>query len=199
MKKQLKVLIVLCLIVVVFDLAACSSKNTADLSKYEKIHFNASWTYNYADVHELVDNSDLAAYVKITGMENDDTYKAYGIDLTIYTAEIRESLLGRANGSIQIVMTGKIDEEGKKIYEIVDDPLMKIGEEFFVFAKANEDGTYTILSGPQGRFEIINNMVYSLNVSNEQVAKHNAGSNIIVDKQPKEEFYAQIKEYVAMR
>ena len=63
----------------------------------------------------------------------------------------------------------------------------------------NEDGTYTILSGPQGRFEIIDNMVYSLNVSNEQVAKYNLDSNITISKQSKDDFYAQIKESVAKR
>lgn len=132
-------------------------------------------------------------------METDDKYKSYGVDLTIYTAEIRESLFGKKDGTIRIVMTGMVDEKERKIYEIVDDPLMKLSDEFFVFAKSNEDGTYTILSGPQGRFEIIDNMVYSLNVSNEQVAKYNLDSNITISKQSKDDFYAQIKESVAKR
>lgn len=199
MNKTLRVLVGLCLITVVLALAACSKQKTVDYSQYEKIFLNASWSYNYADVHDLADHCDLAAYVKITGMENNDSLKAYGIDLTIYTAEIQESLFGKENGSIQLVMTGKIDEEEKKIYEIIDDPLMKIGDEFFVFAQLNEDGTYTTLTGWQGRFEIIDNLVYSLNVSNEQVAQCNSGASIRVDKLPKEEFYAQIREYVAGR
>lgn len=199
MKKILKALVGFCLVAVVFALAACSNQNTADYGQYEKVLLNASWSYNYENVQELADNCDLAAYVTITGLETDDKYKAYGVDLTIYTAEIRESLFGKEQGTIRIVMTGKIDEKEKKIYEIADDPLMEIGDEFFVFAEVNEDETYTVLSGPQGRFEIIDNMVYSLNVCNEQVAKYNSVSNITVDKHPKEEFYAQIKEYVAKR
>lgn len=182
-----------------FALTACSNQKAADYSQYEKVPIFASWSYNYESVRELTNSCELAAYVKITGMETSDKYKSYGVDLTIYTAEIQESLFGKKDGTIRIVMTGKIDDKEKKIYEIVDDPLMNLGDEFFVFAESNEDGTYTILSGPQGRFEIINNMVYSLNVCNEQVAKKNSGSNITVDKQPKDEFYGQIKEYIAKR
>lgn len=166
---------------------------------YEKIPLTASWSYNYGSVRELAESCDLAAYVKITGRDDDDKYKSIGVNMTIYTAEIQESLFGQKEGTIRIVMTGKIDDEEKKVYEIVDDPLMKSGDEFFVFARANENGTYTILSGPQGRFEIIDNKVYSLNVSNEQVAKNNPWTNITVDKQPKEDFYTEIKEYVDKR
>ena len=199
MKNTLKAIVGFGLIVVMFALAACSNQSATDYSQYEKIPLNASWSYNYESVNELADNCDLAAYVTITGMETDDKYKSYGVDLTIYTAEIRESLFGKKDGTIRIVMTGMVDEKERKIYEIVDDPLMKLSDEFFVFAKSNEDGTYTILSGPQGRFEIIDNMVYSLNVSNEQVAKYNLDSNITISKQSKVDFYAQIKESVAKR
>lgn len=199
MNRTLRAIAGFCLVVVMLALAACSKQSAIDYSQYKKVPLTASWAYNYENVRELADNCDLAAYVTITGLETDNRHKSYGVALTIYTAEITESLFGKKDGTIRIVMTGTVDEKEKKIYEIVDDPLMKLGDKFFVFAKSNEDGTYTILSGPQGRFEIIDNMVYSLNVSNEQVAKNNSGSNIIVNKQPKDEFYAQIKEYVAQR
>jgi len=199
MKKTIKVILCFSLIAVVFALEACSNQKAADYNQYEKIPLSASWSYNYESVRELTNSCDLAAYIKITGMETSDKYKEYGVDLTIYTAEIQESLFGKKDGTIRIMMTGKIDDKEKKIYEIVDDPLMNLNDEFFVFAESNEDGTYTILSGPQGRFEIIDNMVYSLNVSNEQVAKNNFGSNITVNKQPKDEFYGEIKEYIANR
>lgn len=199
MKMTSKYIVSFCLIVAMLTLVACSNKSSVDYSQYSKVPLTASWSYNYESVRELADTCDLAAYVTIIEQETDERYNSYGIDLTIYTAEIRESLFGQSDGKIHIVMTGKIDEKEKKIYEIIDDPLMKPGDEFFVFAKNNEDGTYTILSGPQGRFEIIDNMVYSLNICNEQVAENNSGSNIVVDKQPKEDFYDQVKEIVSKR
>lgn len=62
---------------------------------------------------------------------------------------------------------------------------MNKGDEFFIFATANDNGTYTIMSGPQGRFEIKDGQVYSLNAGNEQGSK--------------EEFYKQVKEYTGKR
>ena len=199
MKKVINAIIGLCLIAVFLALSACSNRGTVDFSKYEKVLLDASWAYNYESIRELADNCDLAAYIKVTGMTIDDKYKSYGVYLTVFTAEIQESLYGKRDETIRIVMTGKIDEKENKIYEIADDPLMKIGDEFFVFARINEDGTYTILSGPQGRFAIVDDLVYSLNVYDEQVAKNNLGSNITVKKQPKEDFYAQINEFIANR
>ena len=192
-----KILCILYITVFIVILTSCSyRKKVEDYSKYEKVPLTASWAYNYESVEELAKNCDLAANVSITGWKDNDKYERYGVNIIIYTAKIQESLFGEQEGTIRIVMTGKIDEKNKKIYEITEDPLMNINDSFFIFARLNEDGTYTILSGPQGRFEIIDDMVYSLNVCNEQVAKSDLGSNIIVNKQPKDEFYAQIKEAI---
>ena len=83
----------------------------------------------------------------------------------------------------------------KKIYELDDDPLMQINDEYLIFANKNSDGTYTTLSGSQGRFEIEGNRVYSLNKSNAQVKKANVGSNIKVSGEDKETFIKSIRAY----
>lgn len=196
MNKTIKIIICFCSVLIAFSFSACSKQNTLVYSQYEKISLKASWAYNYGSVRDLAENCDLAAYVKIIEME---AVKDSPIPQTVYTAELLESLFGKEEKSVRIVMTGKIDDNEKKIYEIEDDPLMKPGDEFFVFARGNEDGTYTILSGPQGRFEIIDNMVFSLNNSNEQVAKNNVYSNISVKKQSKDDFFSQVKDCLANR
>lgn len=194
MKKSVLTLSLIYLTMFLF-FTACSKNDSEEIQKsngkdnfsqYEKELLHASWAYNYENISELARDCDLAAYVTITGWNNNDEYESSGVDLVNYTAEIKDSLIGPKEGNITIVMTGKIDETDKKIYEISDDPLMKTNDSFFIFARANEDGTYTILSGPQGRYKIVDDLVYSLNVNNEQ--------SITVDAQPKEEFYAQIIE-----
>ncbi len=201
MKKLQIATIAVFTIVIVFisTLGLRKASDTEDYSKYKKVYLNASWAYNYEDVSELTENCDLAAYISVTGWESNHKYKDYGVDLTVFTAEIQDSLFGKKEGTVRIVMTGKIDEKEKIIYEIADDPLMKPGDKFFVFAKANEDGTYTILSGPQGRFAIVNDAVYSLNVCDNQVKMHNSGSNININNQSKEDFYSQINAAIVER
>lgn len=187
-----------CFLLMLVSFTACSGQK-GELSRYngyEKVSLSASWAYNYGSVQELAKSCDLAAYVTIKDMKPDNRYSSYGITTTIYTAEISESIYGEQKGDIQIIMTGGIRDSEKKIYEVTDDPLMQINDEYFIFAKKNEDGTYTILSGSQGRFEIVDETVYSLNVCNDQVKKSNLDSNIKIDGQSKEEFYTQIKDIV---
>lgn len=195
MKNIAKTAAVLCLSLVMLISAACSNQKAGygAYADYERVGMSASWTYNYASVKELAEACDLAAYVSIKDRRLDSSSE---IVFTIYTAEIRESLYGEEKDEIKIIMTGGIVEDEKKIYEISDDPLMKAGDEYFIFAKKNESGTYTVLSGSQGRFEIVDGKVCSLNVSIAEVAKVNPYSNIKVDKQSKDEFYSEIREYV---
>ena len=46
--------------------AACGSDSGEEL---EKVLMQVSWSYNYGDVQDLTDNSDLIAYVSIQKME----------------------------------------------------------------------------------------------------------------------------------
>lgn len=179
-----------CIIGLILLMTGCQSKSPYD--DYEKITMNASWSYNYGSVEELSKSGDIAAVVKITGAESE---LLNGIRFTTYDAQIEELVAGTNEDSIKIVMTGGIDDTEKKIYELADDPLMKLNDEFLIFAKQNQDGTYTILSGPQGRFEIKNNHVYSLNESNAQVKKANVGSNIKVNGENKDEFFKAVRKY----
>lgn len=72
------------------------------------------------------------------------------------------SLTKSASG-FGIYMTGGIDSEGYSL-QMEEDPLMKSNEEFLLFARENDDGTFTILGGPQGRFIYDNGRLTSLGV-----------------------------------
>jgi hypothetical protein len=93
-------------------------------------------------------------------------------------------------------MTGKNDENGK--VEIADDPLMTTGEKWLIFARLNDSGTYTILSGPFGRFSYDekNNTVTSLNVVNEAVEKANPNMKLNLNNVGYEKIEKQIKDYL---
>lgn len=165
---NIKAIIIVLMALLVF-LTACSNQNNYD--DYEIVYLSASWERGYRDVQEMAESCDLAAYVTIKDMRPDGRYSSHGILMTVYTAEVVESLYGEQQGDIEIIMTGGINDSEKKIYEIDADPLMMTNEKYFIFATKNESGTYTILSGSQGRFEIIDDMVYSLNVCNNKVKK----------------------------
>lgn len=95
---------------------------------------------------------------------------------------------------MSICMTGGETEDN--IIEIADDPLLQIGDEILVFCKENPDGTYQIISGPQGRLIYDNGKLNSLNVANTQVKNANSFSNIVVKNAEADTLIAEIKGYV---
>lgn len=174
-----------------FAVTGCAKGNQT-LSAYEKVPISASWAYHYSGIDDLAENSDLIAVITVKDRIADKDNKQYGAMLTKYTVQIDTLIYGEETDRITVIMTGGTDDAEKKIYEISDDPLMENGDTYLIFAKQNEDGTYAILSGSQGRFVIIDDKVYSLNAVNEQVKESNHGSGITVDGTPKEAFFKQI-------
>lgn len=149
-------------------MCGCSSQQNsaerydrASFDGYEKVPMHASWSYNYGGIAELTNSSDLIARVKVVGESADDAGSTV-IGKTVFTAEVEELIYGDNENSVNIVMTGWIDHNGKKIHEIDDDPLMYMDDEFLIFARKNDSGRYTILGGPQGRYVIDDGQVYSL-------------------------------------
>ena len=185
MKQYTAIILCLLLLCSVF-LVACSGEPNTSL---EKVVMNASWAYNYKNVQELTEHSDLIAYVSIATM---DTYEQNGIVMTKYQANIVEEIYGEKARTVEIIMTGGV--VGKTLYEFEDDPLMSAKDEFLIFARKNVSGTYTILSGPQGRFVVKDDKVFSLNVALSEVRKASPYSSIYVNGMEKEQFISQIRD-----
>lgn len=169
-------------------LTACVNPDDGNLTKAV---MNASWIYNYASVQELTENSDLIACICVKGMES---YEDGGIVKTKYQAEVTQCIYGEEQKTVEIVMTGGV--MGKTLYEVADDPLMDSNDTFIIFARKNTNGTYTILSGPQGRFVLENDAVYSLNEANSEVERANPYSNIRVKNVQKDAFIRQAMSYL---
>ncbi|MDR0292999.1 MAG: hypothetical protein LBH95_02460 [Oscillospiraceae bacterium] len=131
-----------------------SPENTGD-SGTETI-MQTSWAHSYSNISELDKSSDFIGLVEIIGELRFEeilpdgvaqkTEGVYTIPLTVYSAKVLDGIVSDSD-TIEIVMTGKAGE-----VQIADDPLMSAGEKWFIFAAKNDDGTCTILGGPQGRF-----------------------------------------------
>ncbi|MDR2571684.1 MAG: hypothetical protein LBD23_15515 [Oscillospiraceae bacterium] len=117
---------------------------------------SAGWANFYRNIAELEKESDFIGFIEITNQlryneiipdgvdaTNED---AFVIPTTIFSARVIDGIR-KEKDIIEIFMTGKSGHT-----EIADDPLLSAGEVWFIFAKLNDDGTYSILGGPQGRF-----------------------------------------------
>lgn len=166
---------------------------SSERSDRETVLMTASWTYNYGDLEDLTHGSDLIARISVDSADSYITDD--GIPMTNYTVSINTPIYGCEEGStVNLIMTGGSSDG--VVYEIADDPLMEIEDDFIVFARKNESGTYTILSGPQGRMTIDNGLVSSLNVSDSQVRAYNSGSNISISSVPLNDFISEVQSYI---
>ena len=93
-------------------------------------------------------DSDLIALVEITDEERVEQHES--LYFTISTANVLETVYSTEDvETVEIYQTGRRTDT--ELIQIAEDPLMNEGEKWFIFARRNEDGTYTIL-GPFGRF-----------------------------------------------
>jgi hypothetical protein len=135
----------------------------------------------------------LIALVKVEGVEN--TAVEYNVPYTLFSVDVITPIYNTTeNSNFTIYMTG--GETKEKKVEVIDDPLLQIGDEILVFCALNSDGTYRIISGSQGRLVYENGKLSSLNVVNTKVAEANPYSNIKVQDVDADELIDEIKGYV---
>lgn len=167
-------------------------------SKYNNVdtevsYLSASWDYNYADINEISKASDLIALIRVNKQISE--VEKNKLPFSIFEVEVIEPVYGCDVGdTISIYMTGG-NINGKKL-EIEDDPLLEKGQEFLVFTQKNNDGTYKILSGPQGRLEYKDKKLNSLQVVNDRVKQSNKSMNIKIENKDSELLINEIKKIV---
>lgn len=123
----------------------------------------ASWGDSYGSIDEMTGESDFIALVTVDGIEK--TYVEEEIPFTIYNVSVDVPVYqAKKEQKILIVMTGQ--ETDNSIVEIASDPLMEAGDRMLVFCKKNEDGSYRISGGPQGRFIYKDGKVTSVRLRN---------------------------------
>lgn len=160
-------------------------------SEEEVSYISASWSYNYADIKEITKASDLIALVRVNKLISE--IEEYGLPFSTFEVEVIEPVYGCELGdNISIYMTGGHDENRK--LEIEDDPLLESGQEFLVFLQHNQDGTYTILGGPQGRLEYKDKRLNSMQYVNDRLKQYHSGMNINIQEEDAELFINDIKK-----
>lgn len=168
--------------------------NINDRAKEKEVKYlSASWEYNYKDIEEITESSDLIALVTVRAVE--DTIVEYNLPYTIFTVEVNTPIYNSVEGeTFSIYMTG--GETKDKIVELIDDPLLQVDDEILVFCKKNPDGTYQIMSGPQGRLVYENGRLSSLNTTNSRVKEVNTFSNINIQNEDAASLIEEIKGYI---
>lgn len=130
----------------------------------EIVEFTGSLAYGYADLNELVKDSDLIAYVKtgkVVKVLDDQAIPITDVELTV-TKPIHNTKKGEK--IIVQFAGGTFKDEADRLtrWEIEGDLVPKKGEEFLVFAKQGEPGVYGIVGGPQGRYVLQDGIVSSM-------------------------------------
>ena len=156
--------------------------------KKKTIYMTASWSYNFSSIEEISNESDIIALVNVNDVK--ESGEMSGVPYTIYNAEVIKPVYGAELGDIiPIIMTGS-EESGM---EIMDDPLLKKNEKFLIFARINEDGTVTLLGGPEGRLKYKNGKLNSLQVVIDRVKKSNPYMSIKVENADSDTLIEEIK------
>lgn len=126
---------------------------------------SVSWAEYYADIGELCDAADLIAVGEIDRVISESSEKvaeARWGGVLLYTTDfafrIEQVIKGEEVEEILLHQTGVAGKQ-----EVRDDPLFEQGERCVLFLREYEAGKYYVLGGPQGRFEIIDDEVFSMN------------------------------------
>lgn len=176
-----------CILAIYIITSIFLSKNK---SESEVTYLSASWDYNYGDVNEISNASDLIALIQVNKLISE---KVDIIPYSFFEVEVIKPVYGCETGEkISIFMTGgKIDN---RIVEIIDDPLLVSDQEFLVFTQKNDDGTYSILGGPAGRLEHKDGKLNSIQLVNPRVKDNNKSMNIKIENYDADQLISEIKK-----
>jgi len=155
-------------VVMIITMASClailcsASMSMQDLTT----EVDVSWAKGYAGIEDLSAESDLIAVgtvKKIVEVTDDVVGEDRRGPIILYFTDFAFSVERVLKGpqGIREVIVHQTGAAGRE--EIRDDPLLECGDKCVLFLHEYETGKYYILGGPQGRFQIIDNEVFSMN------------------------------------
>lgn len=129
-----------------------------------------SWPYKYEDIKELSEDSDIIIKGYVVSSEN--ILDLLGnlctpMAFTDYKIQVTQVIKGDIKEKEVIVRQTGGTYVGVK-QEISDDPLMQKGTTMILFLKEFDYNQYYITGGPQGRYEVHNNKIYSIGEVNDK-------------------------------
>lgn len=126
---------------------------------YFTVGAQASWAKYYASLSELTPDSELIA-VGVIDQVIRTFEEAKNLYATTFSFRIEQVLKGEEIDKVNLLQTGASE---KPWTIITDDPLFQKGERYLLFLDHPSPDIYVTLSGPFGRYQIMDNKVYSMN------------------------------------
>ena len=145
----------------------------------------SSLVVGFTTLEEIVANSDAIVIADVDRCVKVHSHpKAKEIRLTDIEVTIGKSIMGDlrpgATVSVQLVTSG----------EDAEDHVMLAGERYVLFLTFNQiTSSYVPVGGPQGRFVIVDDLVYSL----DSIYPNLGYINVKVDGQPLDDFLSEIE------
>lgn len=145
----------------------------------------SSLVVGFTALEEIVANSDAIVIADVDRCAKVHSHpKAKEIRLTDIEVTIEKSITGNLRSSetvsVQLVTSG----------EDAEDHLMQAGERYVLFLTFNQiTSSYVPVGGPQGRFVIVDDLVYSL----DSIYPNLGYINVKVDGQPLDDFLSEVE------
>lgn len=152
------------------------------------------YAYNYDSLEEITYEADFIALARVDSAELTENRSDFAE--TAFTMTVTEQVYNsQKNETFIIKMEG--GETLTKLYKVEGEPLMKIGQEVLVFCKMNDDGTYRIINGPQGRLLFENGRLNPLTSENTEGITDGTYSPLPVKNAQLTDIIEEIKKYSA--
>jgi hypothetical protein len=187
MKNKLTILGV---ILVVITCLCLEANTTTDVDTDIK-YMSASWPKRYSSISELANDDRVDLIISGTVVDSQE-YQKYAKNgpgwymKTNYTISINSIHYGKFDEKvIQVHQTGGHRED--VLIMFIEDPLMAIDDEYVLFLHKYTSDEYYVVGGPQGRFVINDELIYSLGefTKNDEVSSltHNLDTGgVKIDK-----------------
>ena len=153
------------------------------------------YAYNYDTIEKITYVSHFIALARVedsqlTGNRSDFAETAFKMTVIepVYNCEKGEEFTLKAEGG----------ETLTKIYKVEGEPLPRKGQELLVFCKINDDGTYSVINGAQGRLLFENERLNFLNSENTEGITDGTYSPLPVKNAALSEVVKEIKEYLTV-
>ena len=165
MKRKYLLIAAAFVLVIICTITSCKEMPPQATNNLQQ-NISISWADGAPDMQGLFTTADAVVVGKI-GKVIDETNELLGesrfgknyMYYTDFEFIIEANLKAEVkNNSIIIHQIGKAGTQ-----ELEDDPLFQSGDSYVLFLREYKPGNYTVLGGPQGRFKIVNDKIYSLN------------------------------------